>query len=306
VRSRYDADCPLCPGNRRASGARNPAYRGSFVFDNDFPALALHGPAEAQRDSDELFTSAPESGACRVVCLSDRHDLSFADLAHDEVVDVLNVLRQEYVELGSASEIAAVTIFENRGAMMGASNPHPHCQIWANESLPQELFKESQRQREYLERHARCLLCAYARREEEAGDRVVYENDHIVIVVPFWAVWPYETLVMPRAHRTGLDELSVTEVNALGEALKTLVRAYDSVFDVLFPYSMGFHQRPTDGDNHPEWHLHAHYYPPLLRSASIRKFVVGYELLAQAQRDTCPEEAAATLRGQTSRSMTTR
>jgi UDPglucose--hexose-1-phosphate uridylyltransferase len=213
-----------------------------------------------------------------------------------EIVQVVDTWVDQYQELGGLSFIRWVQIFENRGAMMGASNPHPHCQIWANQHVPNEAAKESNTQREYHEQRGSCLLCNYLATEEKAAERTVCENDAFYAVVPFWAVWPFETLVISKQHRTGIDELSPSERTGLADILKKLTSRYDALFQVSFPYSMGFHQRPTDGVDHPEWHLHIHFLPPLLRSASVRKFMVGYELLAMPQRDITPESAAQRLR----------
>ena len=209
---------------------------------------------------------------------------------------VVDTWAEQYAELGAIDWVRYVQIFENRGAMMGASNPHPHGQIWANERIPNEPAKELIQQRAYAKSRGGCLLCDYLALELERNERVVDQNDHFVALVPFWAVWPFETLVLPRSHRGALTDLASAERDGLADLLRRLTRRYDRLFEVSFPYSMGFHQRPTDGDAYPEWHLHAHFYPPLLRSATVRKFMVGYELLGQPQRDITPEAAAARLR----------
>jgi UDPglucose--hexose-1-phosphate uridylyltransferase len=213
-----------------------------------------------------------------------------------QVRAVVDAWAAQYAELGAHALVNAVTIFENRGAMMGASNPHPHCQIWAESALPNELQKETQSQAAYLERHGECLLCAYLEQERAAKERVVYDNGAVAVVVPFWATWPFETLVLPRRHAACLEGLAGQDRDALADALQNLTARYDRLFDAPFPYSMGFHQEPTDGAAYDEWHAHAHYYPPLLRSSSVRKFMVGYEMLAQPQRDITAEEAARRLR----------
>jgi UDPglucose--hexose-1-phosphate uridylyltransferase len=291
----YDPDCYLCPGNTRAGGAINPPYPTTFVFDNDFPAL-LPDALPGDLAGNGLLTARGETGRCRVICYSPLHNLSLGQMSVPMIKQVVDTWAAEYQTLGQRSFINAVTIFENRGAMMGASNPHPHGQIWANETLPNEVVKESAGQFHYLRERGSCLLCDYAALEAQQRKRLVCANDHFIAVVPFWATWPFETLVLPRAHATGLDELNVTSRDAFAHILKELTTRYDALFNVAFPYTMGLHQRPTDGSDHPEWHLHAHFYPPLLRSASVRKFMVGYEMLAGPQRDITPEAAADLLR----------
>lgn len=291
-----DPDCALCPGGERAGGERTPTYRSTYVFDNDFPALLPDDAAVAAAPvGDELLVVQPERGICRVVCYSPRHDLGLGALALDAVHEVVETWSRQYEALGAVEWVRNVQVFENRGAMMGASNPHPHGQIWANETLPNEVVAEQATQAAHVDAGGGCLLCAYVAAELDAGERVVLADDDFLVVVPFWAVWPYEVLVLPRRHRGALPDLSTSERRALADVLGRITRRYDRLFDVPFPYSMGFHQRPTDGEAHPEWHLHAHVYPPLLRSATVRKFMVGYELLGQPQRDLTPEAAARRL-----------
>lgn len=291
----YDPQCYLCPGNVRANGERNPAYEATFVFTNDFPALE---PATeiGETTSNELLTAEAVSGTCRVVCFSPRHDLHLPSLPEEQVANIINCWSDQYAELTRSPSVKAVTIFENRGAIMGASNPHPHGQIWAESSVPNELAKESEALEAYRRVRRGCLLCAYAQLESERNERVVYADDKIVAVVPFWAVWPYEILVVGHAHCGTLPELPAGERTAFARAMHRVTSAYDRLFGVPFPYSMGFHQRPNDGGAHDGWHLHAHYYPPLLRSATVRKYLVGYEMLAQPQRDLTAEMAAKALR----------
>jgi UDPglucose--hexose-1-phosphate uridylyltransferase len=291
----YDPSCYLCPGNTRAGGERNPVYSSVFVFDNDFPALR---PDAAKRHvpQNELIASQPEPGICRVGCFSPRHDLALAGMNQKEIVAVIEMWRQQFADLGSRDFINYVQIFENRGAMMGASNPHPHCQIWGTGSLPNDPAKEQTSQRNYLQSHQQCMLCEYLRVEASFGERLILENEHFVVLVPFWAVWPFETLILPRRHLADISQLTVEQNQQLADVLQKLTSSYDRLFDTPFPYSMGFHQQPTDGQPHEEWHLHAHFFPPLLRSASIRKFMVGFELLGTPQRDITPEFAAERLR----------
>jgi len=293
----YDPTCYLCPGNARVGGIQNPKYSSTFVFDNDFAALKLQSsPDSLDLDDLGLIVARPEPGLCRVVCFSPRHDLTLASLPIEEIEIVVRTWIEQFHDLGGRDAIGHVQIFENRGAMMGASNPHPHCQIWATGSIPQEPAKELAAQQEYLRSHQRCLLCDYLRLEESQQVRVVVQNDGFVALVPFWAVWPFETLVCSRRHFGSMNELSGDEVRSLSAILKCVTSTYDKVFGVPFPYSMGFHQSPTDGRDHPEWHFHAHFYPPLLRSATIRKFMVGFEMLGTPQRDITAEIAAERLR----------
>ncbi|HMG72507.1 MAG TPA: UDP-glucose--hexose-1-phosphate uridylyltransferase [Pyrinomonadaceae bacterium] len=292
--SEYDPTCYLCPGNERAGGVCNPGYAHTFVFDNDFAALRPDTAAEKYEDG--VLIAEAEPGICRVVCFSPRHDLTISAMESADLRHVIDVWVDQFRELGRMPAINSVQIFENRGAMMGASNPHPHGQIWAQQSLPNEVLQEVSSQRDYRARHESCLLCDYVSTELLKEERLVCQDDDYVVVVPFWAIWPFETLVIGKRHTTGLDQLSDSERDSLGEILKQLTSSYDRLFDAPFPYTMGFHQRPTDGEDHLECHLHAHFYPPLLRSATVRKFMVGYEMLAMPQRDITAEEAAARLR----------
>jgi UDPglucose--hexose-1-phosphate uridylyltransferase len=288
----YDPACYLCPGNTRANGEINPRYEGAFVFRNDFPALDDGGEG-LELDADPLLLSQAERGECRVVSFSPRHDSHLAQLSEAQVVGVVDCWAEQYADLAGRAEIAAVTIFENRGSAMGASNPHPHGQIWAESSIPNELAKETAALQRYVTRLRECLLCRYAAVELERAQRVVLADDELIAVVPYWAIWPFETLVLPRAHCGSVAELSSSARRALAKALQRLTAGYDRLFGAPFPYSMGFHQSPADA-SHSEWHLHAHFYPPL-REATLRKYMVGYEMLAQPQRDFTPEEAAARL-----------
>ncbi len=294
-RPAYDPACYLCPGNERAGGARNPAYSSTFVFENDFAALVPDTQA-ASLDDAGLLVAEAERGRALVVCFSPRHDLSIAGMTTADVRRVIDAWSGEYERLGAEPAVASVTIFENRGELMGASNPHPHAQIWANEHVPNLPAREGAALLDYARTRGACLLCAYIERELALGERLVCVSEHVVALVPFWAVWPFETLLLPRRHLASLDALAPPERDALAEAMRRLTACYDRVFDVPFPYSMGFHQRPTDGEAHREWHMHAHYLPPLLRSATVRKYMVGYELLAMPQRDITPESAAERLR----------
>jgi UDPglucose--hexose-1-phosphate uridylyltransferase len=295
---RYDPLCYLCPGNERAGGVLNPQYDSTFVFDNDFAALTPNIPHAAVGDSGTgILIAEAEPGLCRVVCFSPRHDLTLAQMDVPAIRTVVDSWADQYRELGAMPEVNHVQIFENRGEMMGCSNPHPHGQIWANNTLPNEPRKEQESLIEYRQRNQSCLLCDYAEMERASGERIVCENEHFLALVPFWALWPFELLLCSKSHFADLTGLSDFGRAALADILKRITTRYDNLFETSFPYSMGFHQQPTDGVEHPEWHLHAHFYPPLLRSATVRKFMVGYELLASPQRDITPESAAERLRG---------
>lgn len=304
----YDPQCYLCPGNVRASGARNAEYTSTYVFTNDFAALLPDTPtavADSHVDANApspaplytphpLFRAEGEHGTCRVICFSPRHDLHLARMPAEQIRPVVDVWAAQIEELGK--QYSWVQVFENRGEMMGASNPHPHGQVWASRALPNEPAKEDRNQRAYLATYGAPLLVEYAEQERRLGERVVIENDDWLVVVPYWAVWPFETMVLPRRHVLRLPDLNDSERNNLARILKQLLTRYDNLFEIAFPYSMGWHGAPNGEGDYAHWQLHAHYYPPLLRSATVRKFVVGYELLAQAQRDLTAEEAAARLR----------
>jgi UDPglucose--hexose-1-phosphate uridylyltransferase len=291
----YDPNCYLCPGNARAGGARNPDYESTFVFENDFAALRPDTPA-GQSSEGGLLIAEAAAGVCRVVCFSPRHDLTVARMSPEALRKVVDGWIAQCEELSKSGSIRYVQLFENRGEMMGCSNPHPHCQIWATTTLPNEVAKEQHSQQAYLQEKGTCLLCDYLTLEGSGRQRVVCENDAFVVVVPFWAIWPFETMVIAKRHVAALSELDASGRNGLADILSRITRRYDNLFGVSFPYSMGFHQQPIDGQPHPEWHLHAHFLPPLLRSATVRKFMVGYELLAMPQRDITPEAAAERLR----------
>jgi UDPglucose--hexose-1-phosphate uridylyltransferase len=295
-RPRYDPTCYLCPGNERAGGARNPRYDTTFVFDNDFPALRPSEQADAVEDDGGLLMAQSAHGVCRVICFSPRHDLTLAQMGVAEIRPVIDTWAEQVAELGQRPDIGYVQVFENKGAMMGCSNPHPHCQVWASGHVPYYPAKKLTTQRAYRERHGRDLLGDYLERELAAGERIVCENDCWVVLVPFWATWPFEAMIVPRRQVTDLPSLTPAERDAAADALRRLCARYDSLFQTSFPYSMGWHGCPTDGAPHPEWRLHAVYYPPLLRSATVRKFLVGYEMTGEPQRDLTAEQAAARLR----------
>jgi UDPglucose--hexose-1-phosphate uridylyltransferase len=292
----YDPACYLCPGNTRANGERNPTYSGTFAFDNDFAALLPGEDSASGFSESELMHAEAESGFCRVVCFSPRHDLGLPEFSVAEIQAVIETWTEETHVLGNRPDIAYVQVFENKGELMGCSNPHPHSQIWATRHLPNEITKELGRQSAYLARRGRPLLGDYLLEELEQSDRLVVENGDWVALVPFWAAWPFETLVLPRRPVATLLDLEEDERRGLASVIRRLAIRYDNLFETSFPYSMGIHQAPFDGTAHPEWVLHLHFYPPLLRSATVRKFMVGYEMLATPGRDLTPEAAAERLR----------
>jgi len=287
----YDPQCYLCPGNARAGGVHNPQYSGTFVFDNDFAALKPDTPHGEFRVKDLLLAES-EKGRCRVVCFSPRHDLTLSRMDVEDIERVISTWATEFAGLTSQPGIQSVQIFENRGAMMGCSNPHPHGQIWADEKVPDELAREAASFIEYQQKHKSGLLEDYLSVEIEARERVVLANQHFVTLVPFWAVWPFETLLISRRAISCLTELNNQERKALAEMLQQITIRYDNLFQTPFPYTMGFHQLPAGRPGSSAFHLHAHFYPPLLRSATVKKFMVGYEMLAMPQRDITPEAAA--------------
>ena len=294
----YDPACYLCPGNLRAGGHHTPSYTGTYVFTNDYAAL-LPGSQDFDLDIDGagLLRASAERGICHVLCFDPRHDLTLATMSLDAIANVVAEWTAQEIEFSANPAVQYVQIFENRGAMMGASNPHPHGQIWATEHIPNEPAAELASQHAYFAEHQRPLLADYLALELQQQARIVAENDTWVALVPFWAVWPFETLLLPRALAPTLASLTEASRAGLATILKTVTAGYNRVFDTPFPYSMGLHPAPCDGAPHPEWQLHAHFFPPLLRSATVRKFMVGFELLGSPQRDITPESAAATLRG---------
>jgi UDPglucose--hexose-1-phosphate uridylyltransferase len=296
ARPAYDPACYLCPGNERAGGARNPAYISTFVFTNDFAALLPETPPAS--GDNRLLRYEAQQGTCRVICFSPRHDLTLAEMAMADIGQVVDVWAEQVADLGA--RYRWVQVFENKGAMMGASNPHPHGQVWAVDTLPNEPYREDRQQRIYRADTGRPLLLDYAQLEATEGDRVVVENEAWLALVPWWAVWPFEILLVPRRHVLRLPDLAQDERDALARILKSLLTRYDNLFETAFPYSMGWHGAPMGdvacGEGCEHWQLHAHFYPPLLRSATVRKFMVGYEMLGEAQRDLTAEQAAERLR----------
>lgn len=291
----YDSECYLCPGNIRANGEKNPDYQGVYVFDNDFGAL-LSDKVEFSDNSTDFFSIKPERGINRVICFSENHSLTLPEMEKDAIKEVIDVWQQQYDELGSKEFINHVQIFENKGQIMGCSNPHPHGQIWAQSSIPTAVVKTQKSLKSYFERTGRSLLEDYLQKEIETGERIILENESFVALVPFWAVWPYETMIISKRKAGNVLEFSDAEKYDLAGIIKNLTIKYDNLFEISFPYSAGIHQSPTDGLSHPEWHFHMHFFPPLLRNAEVKKFMVGYEMLAEAQRDITPEQSAEILK----------
>ncbi|MEW5817448.1 MAG: UDP-glucose--hexose-1-phosphate uridylyltransferase [Spirochaetota bacterium] len=294
-RPRHDPDCYLCPGNLRAGGIKNPQYTDTFSFVNDFSAL-LPDTGEGALNKADLLIAGNEKGICKVICFSPRHDLTLPRMEKSEIEKVIRLWVREYQELGHKDFIKYVQIFENRGEIMGCSNQHPHGQLWSNSTIPLYPAVETEKQSVYFKKRGTCLLCDYVALEIQEKERVVFENDSFIVLVPFWAFWPFETMLLPKQHLASIVELDDGLIRDLGNALKRLGIRYDNLFLTSFPYSMGIHQRPTDGREYPGWHFHFHYYPPLLRSATVKKFMVGYEMLAMPQRDITAEGAALRLR----------
>jgi UDPglucose--hexose-1-phosphate uridylyltransferase len=295
IRPEYDPKCYLCPGNERAGGVSNPSYENVYIFQNDFSALVPDVP-EGKFDKNGLFLAKSEQGLCKVICFSPRHDLTIPEMEVEDIKKVVDAWCEEYQSLGSLEYINHVQIFENKGEIMGCSNPHPHGQIWAQKSIPVEPSKETKRQKAYFDQHQKTLLSDYLKEEMKMDERVLVENDDFAAVVPFWATWPFETMIISKAAVQNILELNDSARHSLADIYKRLTVLYDNLFEVSFPYSAGIHQAPTDGQDHPEWHLHMHFYPPLLRSATVKKFMVGYEMLGNPQRDITPEQAAARLK----------
>ncbi|MCX2679188.1 UDP-glucose--hexose-1-phosphate uridylyltransferase [Galbibacter sp. EGI 63066] len=290
----YDPNCYLCPTNQRASGDTNPDYKGAHSFVNDFSALLPNVPHETYTNG--LLKAESEAGICKVVCFSPNHALTLPLMEVSAITDVVKLWKKEYRELGSESNINYVQIFENKGAIMGCSNPHPHGQIWSQSSIPQEVRKKQNQQKAHWDSSKKSLLQDYLEQELELKERILIENEHFVALIPYWAVWPYEAMIVPRKHYQHIGMLNSEEEKSYAEMIKKLAIMYDNLFETSFPYSSGIHQAPTDGKQHPEWHFHMSFYPPLLRSAEVKKFMVGYEMFAYPQRDITAEAAAETLR----------
>jgi UDPglucose--hexose-1-phosphate uridylyltransferase len=294
----YDPSCYLCPGNVRANGMHNPDYKEAFVFENDFAALKQDEIEWEATQNTTFFKAQPERGISRVVCFSPNHNETLPEMSVASIETIVRTWQQEYTDLGKIDYINYVQIFENKGSVMGCSNPHPHGQIWAQSSLPTQVEKTQNNLKAYFDQHQRTLLQDYINEELQKEERIVIENDHFVALVPFWAIWPYETLIVSKRVVARITDFTPEEVQHFATILKQLTTKYDNLFETSFPYSSGIHQAPTDGEEHPEWHFHMHFYPPLLRSASVKKFMVGYEMMGESQRDITPEKSAAMLREQ--------
>jgi UDPglucose--hexose-1-phosphate uridylyltransferase len=290
---KYDPNCYLCPGNTRANNEINPDYKNTYSFINDFSAIL---DVKTENFKDNLLEAHTESGICKVLCYSPNHSLTMPQMDESEIVSIIKLWQKEYKDLGSIENINNIQIFENKGESMGCSNPHPHGQIWAQKSIPTEILKKQNNFKKFYENNNQSMLLAYIKKELELKERIIYENESFVALVPFWAVWPYESMVITKNHRKSILELNEKEVTDYANILKILTTKYDNLFQTSFPYSTGIHQAPTNNEQNKEWHMHMSFYPPLLRSASIKKFMVGYEMFGEPQRDITPEQAAESLR----------
>jgi UDPglucose--hexose-1-phosphate uridylyltransferase len=291
----YDETCYLCPTNVRANGEVNPNYTATYAFQNDFAAIVEDVPA-GDYQVDDLLLAKSEQGLCKVICFSPRHDLTVAEMDVQSIKRVVDLWIEEYQSLSKLSFINHIQIFENKGSIMGCSNPHPHGQIWAQESIPVEPAKKYAHQQAYFDKHKKTLLSDYLALELTLKERIVFENEHFVVLVPFWATWPFETMLLPKRPMARITEATEEEREAFADAYRRIACRYDNVFESSFPYSAGIHQAPSDNVTYPAWHWHMVFYPPLLRSATVKKFMVGYEMLANPQRDITPEFSADRLR----------
>jgi UDPglucose--hexose-1-phosphate uridylyltransferase len=289
VRPTYDETCYLCAGNTRINGEVNPEYKDVYVFTNDFAALQKDSASFTIKDG--LLEAQSETGICKVICFSPDHSKSLADMEVEDINKVIKVWREEFQSLGAMDDINYVQIFENKGDVMGCSNPHPHGQIWSQSTLPNEVVKKDQHQRTYFDEHHSSLLGDYLLQELKLKERIIFENDGFIILVPFWAIWPFEAMIAPKKWQMDISNMDEADTLHFAEAISVLTKAYDKLFDVSFPYSSGIHQAPTNNQNNEHWHWHMCFYPPLLRSATIKKFMVGYEMFGSPQRDITPELA---------------
>ena len=290
----HDPSCYLCAGNKRVNGEQNPDYKDVFVFTNDFAALQTSSPNFSV--SDGLFIAKSEQGICRVICFSPDHSKSLADMDVESITKVVAKWQEEYLSLGSNTSINYVQIFENKGAVMGCSNPHPHGQIWSQSTLPNEVDKKDKQQRAYFQKHGKSLLGDYLKQELKVNERVIYQNEDFVVLTPFWAVWPFETMIVPKSQMDAITRMTTIQSHMFADAISKITKAYDELFECSFPYSSGIHQAPTDGKDNSHWHWHMSFYPPLLRSATVKKFMVGYEMFGSPQRDITAEQAAQRLK----------
>lgn len=294
-RPAFDPGCYLCPTNKRSDGSQNPDYKEPYVFTNDFSALLIDTP-QGEINHDNLLVAKSESGICRVICFSPDHSKTLPQLSEEDIVKLIQLWQEEFIQLSANEQIKYIQIFENKGEIMGCSNPHPHGQIWASSLLPIEIAKESLQQKIYFDKYGKSLLIDYIEIESQKKERIVIENEHFIALVPFWAVWPYETMIISKRHVQSIVQFNQDEQKCFASILKQLTIKYDNLFNISFPYSAGMHQMPVNNGEQAAWHWHMHFYPPLLRSATVKKFMVGYEMLASPQRDITPESAAETLR----------
>ena len=299
LRPTHDPNCYLCSGNTRANGDRNPDYEDVFIFENDFAALQSSSPEFNVNEG--LLKAQSETGVCKVICFSPDHSLSLAEMKVDAIEKVVAAWMKEYQTLGSQEAINYIQIFENKGSIMGCSNPHPHGQIWGQISLPNEVCKKDLQQKKYYEEHQSSLLGDYLSQELALQERIIFENDSFVILVPFWAVWPFETMIVPKEQMKDISELDAKSSKDFAEAISVITKAYDQIYKTSFPYSSGIHQAPTNTHDHSHWHWHMSFYPPLLRSATVKKFMVGYELFGTPQRDISPEKAVEMIKSKISK-----
>lgn len=293
-RPSHDPSCYLCAGNTRANGSVNPDYKDVFIFDNDFAALQKDSPSFEVDNG--LLKATSETGICRVICFSPDHSKSLADMSSEEIQKVVLAWQNQYSKLGGLENINYVQIFENKGAVMGCSNPHPHGQIWSQSTLPNEIEKKDRTQKSYFDTNDRSLLSDYLKQELDSNERIIYQNSNFVVLVPFWAVWPFETMIVPKKHQHNINQMNETQTFDFADAISKITKAYDRLFETSFPYSSGIHQSPTDGKDNSHWHWHMSFYPPLLRSATVKKFMVGYEMFGSPQRDITAEIAAQRIR----------
>ena len=294
-RPEYDPTCYLCPGNSRADGDKNPDYTSPYVFNNDYAALLQTTP-DGETAIDNMLFSKSQKGICKVVCFSPKHHLTLPLMQQKEIEQIVKLWQQEFTDLSAMRWIKYIQIFENKGDIMGCSNPHPHGQIWSLNDVPNEVKKETEQQALYYAKHQHSLLSKYLEVELQQQERIVCANNHFVALVPYWAVWPFETMIISRRHVQNITQFTQEESETLADIIKILTTKYDNLFSMSFPYSAGMHQMPVNDGEHTEWHWHMHFYPPLLRSATVKKFMVGYEMLASPQRDITPEWAAEKLR----------
>ena len=293
-RPSYDPNCYLCAGNTRINGEENPKYKDVYVFTNDFAALQTTSPKFSINEG--LFKAESEQGICKVVCFSPDHSKSLAGMAIEDINKIVNTWQKEYTKLAGNDMINYVQIFENKGAVMGCSNPHPHGQIWGESSLPNEAYKKDKQQRDYFNKNKSSLLGDYLKQELETNERMIYQNDDFVVLTPFWALWPFETMIIPKQQHANITNISEYESLGFADAISKITKVYDKLFECSFPYSSGIHQSPTNGETNVHWHWHMSFYPPLLRSATVKKFMVGYEMFGSPQRDITAEQAAYRLK----------